>query len=118
MKFMLSFVLAFAVASVFLVPFQVAARSFPEWSFEIGGLAGVFVMVMLELMRRKGEQPYGFHVILVDTEKQMPFKGWAVFSCAARAEGLSITEVRYYGYRWGAHVGPWLVFFGQAEGRE
>jgi hypothetical protein len=31
--------------------------------------------------------------------------------------GLSITEARYYGYRWGAHVGPWLVFFGQAEGR-
>ena len=31
--------------------------------------------------------------------------------------GLSITEARYYGYRWGAHVGLWLVFFGHAEGR-
>jgi len=57
MKFMLSFVLQFAVTFVFLIPFQVAARSFPEWSFEIGGLSGVFVMVMLGLMRRKGEQP-------------------------------------------------------------
>jgi hypothetical protein len=57
MKFMLSFVLSFAVASVFLLPFQIAARSFPEWSFEIGGLGGVFVMFMLELMRRKGERP-------------------------------------------------------------
>ena len=57
MKFMLSFVLLFAAATVFLIPFQVAARSFPEWSFEIGGMGGVFVMFMLELMRRKGEQP-------------------------------------------------------------
>jgi uncharacterized membrane protein YjjB (DUF3815 family) len=56
MKFMLSFVLSFAATTVFLIPFQVAARSFPEWSFEIGGLCGVFVMLMLGLMRRKGEQ--------------------------------------------------------------
>jgi hypothetical protein len=57
MKFMLSLVLLFAVATVFLLPFQIAARSFPEWSFEIGGLGGVFVMLMLELIRRKGERP-------------------------------------------------------------
>jgi hypothetical protein len=57
MKFMLSVGRVFAVATVFLLLFQIAARSFPEWSFEIGGLAGVFVMAMLELMRRKGEQP-------------------------------------------------------------
>ena len=57
MKFMLSLVLSFAVATVFLLPFEIAARSFPEWSFEIGAMGGWFVMLMLELMRRKGEQP-------------------------------------------------------------
>jgi hypothetical protein len=31
--------------------------------------------------------------------------------------GLSINDGRYYGWRWCLHVGPWLVFFGQAEGR-
>ncbi len=31
--------------------------------------------------------------------------------------GLSISEARYYGWRWCLHIGPWLVFFGQAEGR-
>jgi hypothetical protein len=26
--------------------------------------------------------------------------------------GLSITEARYYGYRFGLHFGPWLIFIG------
>jgi hypothetical protein len=31
--------------------------------------------------------------------------------------GLSVNDGSYYGSRWCLHVGPWLVFFGQAEGR-
>lgn len=31
--------------------------------------------------------------------------------------GCSITEARYYGWRWGAHIGPWLVFFWRCEPR-
>ena len=34
--------------------------------------------------------------------------------CRLPTWGLSITEARYYGWRWGAHIGPWLVFVGQA----
>lgn len=29
--------------------------------------------------------------------------------------GLSLDEARYYGWRWGLHVGPWLVFFWKVE---
>jgi hypothetical protein len=28
--------------------------------------------------------------------------------------GLSIHEAGYYGYRWGLHIGPWLIFVGSA----
>jgi hypothetical protein len=24
--------------------------------------------------------------------------------------GCSINDARYYGYRWGGHIGPWLIF--------
>lgn len=24
--------------------------------------------------------------------------------------GLTVTPARYYGYRWAAHIGPWIVF--------
>jgi hypothetical protein len=24
--------------------------------------------------------------------------------------GLSISNARYYGYRWALHIGPWLIF--------
>jgi hypothetical protein len=29
--------------------------------------------------------------------------------------GLCLSEASYYGWRYGAHVGPWLVFWGRAE---
>jgi|688.fasta_scaffold2100489_2 hypothetical protein len=29
--------------------------------------------------------------------------------------GFSITEASYYGLRWGAHVGPWIVLFGKPK---
>lgn len=32
------------------------------------------------------------------------------------AWGLSAHAAAYYGYRWGLHVGPWLILVG--EGRE
>ena len=28
--------------------------------------------------------------------------------------GLSITAARYYGYRFGLHIGPWLIFVGRS----
>jgi hypothetical protein len=56
MNWMLSFVLYVAVAFVFLTAFKVAALSFPEWSFEIGVLAGILLPV-IQPMRGKGKQP-------------------------------------------------------------
>ncbi len=55
MSWMLSFALRVAVAFVLLTAFQVAALSFPERSFAIGVLAGIFVPV-IELMLGKGKQ--------------------------------------------------------------
>jgi hypothetical protein len=56
MNWMLSFALRVAVALFVLMPFQVAALSFPDWSFSIGVLAGIFLPV-IELMLGKGKQP-------------------------------------------------------------
>jgi hypothetical protein len=56
MNWMLSFALHVAVAFVLLTAFQVVALSFPEWSFEIGALAGIFLMV-IEPMLGKGDKP-------------------------------------------------------------
>jgi hypothetical protein len=55
MSWMLSFALRVAVAFVLLTAFQVAALSFPERSFAIGVLAGIFLPV-IELMLGKGKQ--------------------------------------------------------------
>jgi hypothetical protein len=30
--------------------------------------------------------------------------------------GLGLYTARYYGWRWGLHVGPWIVFFWRSEG--
>jgi hypothetical protein len=56
MNWMLSFALRVAVALVVLMQFQVAALSFPDWSFSIGVLAGLLLQ-FLEPKRGKGEQP-------------------------------------------------------------
>ena len=56
MNWMLSFALRVAVAFVVLMPFQVAALSFPDWSFAIGVLAGIFLPV-IGLMLGKDKQP-------------------------------------------------------------
>lgn len=29
--------------------------------------------------------------------------------------GLAVHDATYYGYRWGLHVGPWLIFIGEAR---
>ena len=64
---------------------------------------------------------YHMHVGGAQTAERIaapyPQGGTAMTIVRVPGWGLSITEARYYGYRWGAHVGPWLVFFGQAEGR-
>jgi hypothetical protein len=52
---MLSFVLRVAFAFVLLTAFRVVSLSFPEWSFSIGVLAGIFLPV-IELMLGKGKQ--------------------------------------------------------------
>jgi len=56
MNFMLSFVLRVAFAFALLTAFQVAALSFPDSSFTIGVLAGIFLQG-IELMLGKDKQP-------------------------------------------------------------
>ena len=56
MNWMLSFALRVAVAFVLLMAFQVAALSFPDWSFEIGVLAGICLLV-IELILSEGKRP-------------------------------------------------------------
>ncbi len=55
MSWMLSFVLRVAFAFVLLTAFRVVSLSFPEWSFSIGVLAGIFLPVV-ELLFGKGKQ--------------------------------------------------------------
>ncbi len=56
MSWMLSFVLRAAFAFVLLTAFRVVSLSFPEWSFSIGVLAGIFLPVV-EILFGKDKQP-------------------------------------------------------------